>query len=155
MSVDGTDLTKITGDGMKVIAEAAIAAAAPAALKQGGWFLSRVAAAVLAVVLPLLGGVVGFMTGRATTAPAAVETLAGSGVGSGSGSAATPAPAASGSAAAPEVRTVPYDAKSIAAEAIVGPLAPADGTGDITHPAHPSFGPDNDQGGELLDTGGN
>jgi len=120
MSVDGTDLSKITGDSAKVIAEAAIAAAAPRA----GWFLSRVAAAVLALVLPLLGGVVGFVTGRATTAPAAVETPAGSGVGSGSGSAATP-----------EVRTVPYDAKSVAAEAVVGPLG---GTGEVIHPAHPA-----------------
>jgi hypothetical protein len=124
MSVDGTDLTKITGDGMKVIAEAAVAAAAPAVVKQSGWFLSRVAAAVLAVVLPLLGGVVGFVTGRSTTAPAAVEAPAGSGVGSGSGS-----------AAAPETRTVPYDAKSVAAEAIVGPLS---GTGEVAHPAHPA-----------------
>jgi len=118
--VDGTDLSKISSDSMKVIAEAAIAAAAPRA----GWFLSRVAAAVLALVLPLLGGVVGFMTGRATTAPAAVEAPAGSGVGSGSGSAATP-----------EVRTVPYDAKSVAAEAVVGPLS---GTGEVSHPAHPA-----------------
>jgi hypothetical protein len=59
MSVDGTDLSKITGDSAKVIAEAAIAAAAPAVVKQSGWFLSRVAAAVLALVLPLVGGVVG------------------------------------------------------------------------------------------------
>jgi hypothetical protein len=124
MSVDGTDLSKITGDGMKVMAEAALAAAAPAVVKQSGWFLSRVAAAVLAVVLPLLGGVVGFVTGRATTAPAAVEAPAGSGVGSGSGSAATP-----------EVRTVPYDAKSVAAEAVVGPLG---GTGEVPHPPHPA-----------------
>ena len=124
MSVDGTDLTKITGDGMKVIAEATVAAAAPAVVKKGGWFLSRVTAAILAVVLPLLGGVVGFVTGRSTTAPVAVEALAGSGVGSGSGS-----------AAAPEVRTVPYDAKSVAAEAVVGPLS---GTGEVTHPAHPA-----------------
>ena len=131
MSVDGTDLTKITGDGMKVIAEAAVAAGAPRA----GWFLSRVAAAVLAVVLPLLGGVVGYVTGRSTTAPAAVEAPAGSGVGSGSGSAATSAPAASGSAASPEVRTVPYDAKSVAAEAAVGSLS---GTGEVIHPAHPA-----------------
>ena len=124
MSVDGTDLSKITGDSAKVIAEAAIAAAAPAVVKQSGWFLSRVAAAVLALVLPLVGGVVGFVTGRATTAPAAVEAPAGSGVGSGSGS-----------AAAPEVRTIPYDAKSVAAEAAVGPLS---GTGEVIHPAHPT-----------------
>ena len=124
MSVDGTDLSKITSDSAKVLAEAAIAAAAPTVVKQSGWFLSRVAAAVLAVVLPLLGGVVGFVTGRSTTAPAAVEAPAGSGVGSGSGS-----------AAAPEVRTVPYDAKSVAAEAAVGPLS---GTGEVAHPAHPA-----------------
>jgi hypothetical protein len=106
------------------------------------------------VVLPLVGAVAGFVTGRATTAPAALEAPVASGVGSGSGSLVVAVPAASGSASAPEVRTVPYDARSIAAEAIVGPLAPADGTGDTTHPDHPSFGPDNDQGGELLDTGG-
>jgi hypothetical protein len=76
------------------------------------------------VVLPFLGGIVGFVTGRATTAPAAVEAPAGSGIGSGSGSAATP-----------EVRTVPYDAKSVAAEAVVGPLS---GTGEVSHPAHPA-----------------
>jgi hypothetical protein len=132
MSVDGTDLSKITGDGMKVMAEAALAAAAPAVVKQSGWFLSRVAAAVLALVLPLLGGVVGFVTGRATTAPAAVEAPAGSGVGSGSGSAATPAPAASGSAATEAApRALPYDAKTVAAEAVLG--VPFD-----THPAHPA-----------------
>ena len=34
MSVDGTDLSKITGDGMKVIAEAAVAAAAPAVVSR-------------------------------------------------------------------------------------------------------------------------
>ncbi len=130
MSVDGTDLSKITGDGMKVMAEAAIAAAAPAVVKQSGWFLSRVAAAVLALVLPLLGGVVGFVTGRATTAPVAVEAPAGSG--SGSGSAATPAPAASGSAATEAApRALPYDAKTVAAEAVLG--VPFD-----AHPAHPA-----------------
>jgi hypothetical protein len=129
MSVDGTDLSKITGDSMKVITEAAIAAAAPRA----GWFLSRVAAAVLALVLPLVGGVVGFVTGRATTAPAAVEAPAGSGVGSGSGSA--PAMVPTGSAGVLEIRTVPYDAKSVAAEAVVGPLS---GTGEVIHPAHPT-----------------
>jgi len=133
MSVDGTDLSKITGDSVKVIAEAALAAAAPAVVKQSGWFLSRVAAAVLALVLPLLGGVVGFVTGRATTAPAAVEAPAGSGVGSGSGSAASTVPA--GSAGVLEIRTTPYDAKSVAAEAIVGPLS---GTGEVIHPAHPA-----------------
>ena len=126
MSVDGTDLTKITGDGMKVIAEAAVAAGAPRA----GWFLSRVAAAVLAVVLPLLGGVVGFVTGRTTGSyEIPGEVVSG---GSGSGSAAS---TGSGSAAAPEVRTVPYDAKTVAAEAAVGTLA---GTGEVDHPAHPA-----------------
>lgn len=116
MSVDGTDLSSVTGEALK--------AAAVAAAPKAGWFLSRVAAAVLAVVLPLLGGVVGFVTGRSTAAPVAVEAPAGSGVGSGSGSAAVP-----------EVRTVPYDAKSVAAEAVVGPLS---GTGEVTHPAHPA-----------------
>ncbi len=124
MSVDGTDLSKITGDGMKVMAEAALATAAPVVVKQSGWFLSRLTASVLAVVLSLVGGAVGFVTGRATTAPVVVETPAGSGLGSGSGSAATP-----------EVRTVPYDAKSVAAEAVVGPLS---GTGEVSHPAHPA-----------------
>lgn len=128
MSVDGTDLSKVTGEALKATVEAAAVAAAPRA----GWFLSRLAAAVLAVVLPLLGGVVGFVTGRAATAPVVIEIPAGSGVGSGSGSAA---PAASGSAAAPELRTVPYDAKSIAAEAVVGPLS---GTGETPHLAHPA-----------------
>ena len=148
MSVDGTDLTKITGDGMKVIAEAAVAAAAPVVVKKAGWFISQVAAIALAIVMPL----VGFFIGRGVerSAVAAVEAVSG-GSGSGSGSAATPTPAASGSAAAPEVRAVPYDAKSVAAEAVVGPLS---GTGEVTHPAHPSFGPDNDQGGDLVDTGG-
>ena len=130
MSVDGTDLTKITGDSMKVIAEAAVSAGAPRA----GWFLSRVAAAILAVVLPLVGGVVGFVTGRATTAPAAVEAPVGSGVGSGSGSAATPAPADTGTASVVEVTRIPYDAKMVAADAVLGN---PNGTGEVTHPAHP------------------
>ena len=134
MSVDGTDLTKITGDGVKVIAEAAVAAAAPVVVKKAGWFISQVAAIALAIVMPL----VGFFIGRGVerSAVAAVEAVsAGSGSGSGLGSAATPAPAASGSAAAPEVRAVPYDAKSVAAEAVVGPLS---GTGEVAHPAHPA-----------------
>ena len=121
MSVDGTDLSKITGDGMKVIAEAAVAAAAPAVVKQGGWFISKLAAIALSVVMPLVGFFIGRSVERA--AVAAVEVVSG---GSGSGS---------GSAAAPEVRTVPYDAKSVAAEAVVGPLS---GTGEVTHPAHPA-----------------
>ena len=121
MSVDGTDLSKITGDGMKVIAEAAVAAAAPAVVKQGGWFISKLAAIALSVVMPLVGFFIGRGVERA--AVAAVEVVSG---GSGSGS---------GSAAAPEVRTVPYDAKSVAAEAVVGPLS---GTGEVTHPAHPA-----------------
>ena len=134
MSVDGTDLSKITGDSAKVIAEAAISAAAPAIVKQGGWFISHIAPIVLAIVMPL----VGFFIGRGVerSAVAAVEAVSGgSGLGSGSGSAAIAAPAASGSAAAPEVRTVPYDAKSVAAEAIVGPLS---GSGEVTYPAHPA-----------------
>lgn len=132
MSVDGTDLSKITGDGMKVIAEAAVAAAAPAVVKQGGWFISKLAALALAVVMPL----VGFFIGRSVErgAVAAVEVVS-NGSGSGSGSVATSAAAASGSAATPEVRTVPYDAKSVAAEAAVGAL---NGTGEVTHPAHPA-----------------
>lgn len=132
MSVDGTDLTKITGDSMKVIAEAAIAAAAPAVLKQGGWFLSRLTASVLAVVLSLVGGAVGFVTGRATTAPVAVESSAGSG--SGSGSLAV-APISDGSGSGDVPRTVPYDARMILAEKLLGPL---NGTGDTAHPAHPA-----------------
>lgn len=132
MSVDGTDLSKITGDGMKVIAEAAVAAAAPAVVKQGGWFISKLAAIALAVVMPLVGFFIGRSVERAVVA--AVEVVSG-GSGSGSGSTGTPVPAASGSAAAPEVRTVPYDAKSVAAEAVVGPLS---GTGEATHPAHPA-----------------
>jgi hypothetical protein len=131
MSVDGTDLSKITGDGMKVIAEAAVAAAAPTVVKQGGWFISKLAAIALSVVMPLVGFFIGRGVERATVA--AVEVVSG-GSGSGSGSAAIAAPAASGSAAAPEVRTVPYDAKSVAAEAVAGPLS---GTGEVTHPAHP------------------
>jgi hypothetical protein len=127
MSVDGTDLSKITGDSVKVIAEAAVAAAAPAVVKQGGWFLSRLTASALAVVLSLLGGVVGFMTGRATTAPAAVEAPAGSGLGSGLGSAASGSAATE--AAAP--KALPYDAKTVAAEAVLG--APLE-----SHLAHPA-----------------
>ena len=124
--VDGTDLSKVTADTLR-------AAAAPVVAEKGRFVLGRVAAAVLAVVLPLLGAVAGFVTGRAmTTPPAAVEAA---GSGSGSGSAAVAAPAASGSAAAPEVRTVPYDAKSVAAEAVVGPL---NGTGEAVHLAHPA-----------------
>lgn len=126
MSVDGTDLSKITGDSMKVIAEAAVAAAAPAVLKQGGWFISQLAAIALAVVMPLVGFFIGRGVERA--AVAAVEVVS-TGSGSGSGTAA-----ASGSAAASKVRTVPYDAKSVAAEAVVGPF---NGTGEVTHPAHP------------------
>lgn len=123
MSVDGTDLSKITGDSAKVIAEAAISAAAPAIVKQGGWFISHIAAIALAIVMPL----VGFFIGRGVerSAVAAVEAVS---AGSGSGSAL-------GSAAAPEIRTVPYDAKSVAAEAVVGPLG---GTGEVPHPAHPA-----------------
>ena len=121
MSVDGTDLTKITGDGMKVIAEAAVAAAAPAVVKQGGWFISKLAALALAVVMPL----VGYFIGRGVERSAVAAVAA---VSSGSGS-------GSGSAAAPEVRTVPYDAKSVAAEAAVGSLS---GTGEVIHPAHPA-----------------
>ena len=134
MSVDGTDLSKITSDSAKVLAEAAIAAAAPTVVKQSGWFLSRVAAAVLAVVLPLLGGVVGFVTGRSTTAPAAVEAPAGSGVGSGSGSLAV-APTTDGSGSGDVPRAIPYDARMILAEKLLGPL---NGTGDTAHPAHPA-----------------
>lgn len=124
--VDGTDLSKVTADTMR-------AAVAPLVAERGRFVLSRVAAAVLAVVLPLFGAVAGFVAGRAVTTPPAAVEAAGSG--SGSGSAAVAAPAASGSAAAPEVRTVPYDAKSVAAEAVVGPLS---GTGEPVHLAHPA-----------------
>ena len=117
MSVDGTDLSKVTGE----VLTAAAAAAAPAVVKQGGWFISKLAAIALAVVMPLVGFFIGRGVERA--AVAAVEVVSG---GSGSGS---------GSAAAPEIRTVPYDAKSVAAEAVVGPLS---GTGEVTHPAHPA-----------------
>ena len=106
--VDGTDLSKVTADTLR-------AAVAPVVAEKGRFVLGRVAAAILAVALPLLGAVAGFVTGRNMTAhPAAVEAA-----GSGSGSAA-PAPAASGSAAAPEVRTIPYDAKTVAADAVIG-----------------------------------
>jgi hypothetical protein len=127
MSVDGTDLSKITGDSVKVMAEAAVAAAAPAVVKKGGWFISQVAAIALAIVMPL----VGFFIGRGVErgAVAAVEAVSG---GSGSGSAATPAPAASGSAATEAApRALPYDAKTVAAEAVLG--VPFD-----AHPAHPA-----------------
>ena len=127
MSVDGTDLTKITGDGMKVIAEAAVAAGGPRA----GWFLSRVAAAVLAVVLPLLGGVVGFVTGRTTGS----YEIPGEVVSAGSGSGSAAGSPGSGSASLVEVTRIPYDAKTVAADAILGT---PDGTGDATHPAHPA-----------------
>ena len=130
MSVDGTDLSKITGDGMKVIAEAAVAAAAPAVVKQGGWFISKLAAIALAVVMPLVGFFIGRGVERA--AVAAVEVVSG---GSGSGSGSAPAPAASGSAAAPEIRTIPYDAKMVAADAVLGN---PNGTGEATHLAHPA-----------------
>jgi hypothetical protein len=130
MSVDGTDLSKITGDSVKVMAEAAVAAAAPAVVKQGGWFISHLAAIALSVIMPL----VGFFIGRGVerSAVAAVEVVSG---GSGSGSSATATPAASGSAGVLEIRTTPYDAKSVAAEAVVGPLS---GTGEVSHPAHPA-----------------
>lgn len=145
MSVDGTDLTKITGDGMKVIAEAAVAAAAPAIVKQGGWFISQVAAIALAVIMPLVGFLIGRGVERSAVAVvSAVTTGSGSGV-----VAVAPVTDGSGSGAVP--RTVPYDARMITAESLLGPLS---GTGEVAHPAHPSFGPDNDQGGELLDTGG-
>jgi hypothetical protein len=123
MSVDGTDLSKITGDSVKVMAEAA----APAVVKKGGWFISHVAAIALSVIMPL----VGFLIGRGVerSAVAAVEVVSG---GSGSGSAATPAPAASGSAATEAApRALPYDAKTVAAEAVLG--VPFD-----AHPAHPA-----------------
>lgn len=126
MSVDGTDLSKVTGEALK--------AAAVAAAPKAGWFLSRALAAVLAVALPLVGAIAGFVTGRATVAgPTAVETPAGSG----SGSAAAPAPAASGSAA-PEgtaATVIPYDAKMVAADAVLGT---PNGTGEAAHPAHPA-----------------
>ena len=135
MSVDGTDLTKITGDSMKVIAEAAIAAAAPAALKQGGWFLSRLTASVLAVVLSLVGGAVGFVTGRITGGSDSIEGYTVSnGSGSGSGSLAV-APTTDGSGSGDVPRTIPYDARMILAEKLLGPL---NGTGDTAHPAHPA-----------------
>lgn len=129
MSVDGTDLSKVTGEALKATVEAAAVAAAPRA----GWFLSRLAAAVLAVVLPLLGGVVGFVTGRSTVAPAAVEAPAGSG----SGSASLAAPAASGSAASEgtAATVIPYDAKMVAADAVLGT---PNGTGEAAHAAHPA-----------------
>ena len=129
MSVDGTDLSKVTGEGLKAAAEAAAIAAAPKA----GWFLSRALAAVLAVALPLVGAVVGYFGGRATVAPAAVETPAGSG----SGSAAVAAPAASGSEAAEgtAATVIPYDAKMVAADAVLGT---PNGTGEAAHPAHPA-----------------
>jgi hypothetical protein len=121
--VDGTDLSKVTADTLR-------AAVAPVVAEKGRFVLGRVAAAVLAVALPLLGAVAGFVTGRAmTTPPAAVEAA-----GSGSGSAA-PAPPASGSATAPEARTIPYDAKTVAADAVIGR---PEGTGEVTHPAHPA-----------------
>jgi hypothetical protein len=124
--VDGTDLSKVTADTMR-------AAVAPLVAERGRFVLSRVAAAVLAVALPLLGAVAGFVTGRVTGSHdidgVVIEA------GSGSGSAAVAVPAASGSAATPEVRTVPYDAKSVAAEAAVGPLS---GTGEPAHLAHPA-----------------
>ena len=129
MSVDGTDLTKITGDSMKVIAEAAIAAAAPAVVKQGGWFISHVAAIALSVIMPL----VGFLIGRGVErgAVAAVETMS---AGSGSGSLAV-APISDGSGSGDVPRIVPYDARMILAEKLLGPL---NGTGDTAHPAHPA-----------------
>jgi hypothetical protein len=132
--VDGTDLTKITGDSVKVIAEAAVAAAAPVVVKKAGWFLSRVTASVLAVVLSLVGGAVGFVTGRITGGSNPIEGYTVSdGSGSGSGSGALAAPAASGSAAteAAAPKALPYDAKTVAAEAVLG--APLE-----SHLAHPA-----------------
>jgi hypothetical protein len=124
MSVDGADLSKITKSSMEEV----IAAAAPVATQKAGWFLSRALAAVLSVVLPLAGGVFGFAVGRMTAAaPAAVEASAGSG---------SAAPAASGSAAEGTAATaIPYDAKTVAADALVGT---PNGTGEVVHPAHPA-----------------
>lgn len=124
--VDGTDLSKVTADTLR-------AAVAPVVAEKGRFVLGRVAAAVLAVVLPLFGAVAGFVAGRATvTAPVAVEAA---GSGSGSGSAAVATPAASGSAAAPAAELIPYDAKTVAADAVIGR---PEGTGEATHPAHPA-----------------
>jgi len=124
MSVDGADLSKIT----KSTLEEVVAASAPVAAEKAGWFLSRALAAVLSVVLPLAGGVFGFTVGRMTAAPpAAVEVPAGSG---------SAAPAASGSAASEGTASViPYDAKTVAADAVLGS---PNGTGEVTHPAHPA-----------------
>ena len=121
MSVDGADLSKIT----KSTLDEVVAAAVPVAAKKSGWFLSRALAAVLAVALPLVGAVAGYFGGRATVAPASVEAP----VGSGSGSAAVPA--AEGTAAT----VIPYDAKTVAADAVLGT---PDGTGEAVHPAHPA-----------------
>lgn len=129
MSVDGTDLSKITGDSMKVIAEAAVAAAAPAIVKQGGWFIPQVAAIALAVIMPLVGFLIGRGVERSAVAVvSAVTTGSGSGV-----VAVAPVTDGSGSGAVP--RTVPYDARMITAESLLGPLS---GTGEVTHPAHPA-----------------
>ena len=108
MSVDGTDLSKITGEIVKDVA----VAAAPIVIRKGGWFISHIAALALAIIMP----VVGFFIGRGVER-AATPVVAAVSAGSGSGSAGT---AASGSAAAPEVRTIPYDAKTVAADAVVG-----------------------------------
>ena len=123
MSVDGADLSKIT----KSTLEEVVAASAPVAAEKAGWFLSRALAAVLSVVLPLAGGVFGFTVGRMTAPPPAVEVPAGSG---------SAAPAASGSAASEGTAAmIPYDAKTVAADAVLGS---PNGTGEVTHPAHPA-----------------
>ncbi len=129
--VDGTDLSKVTGEALTA---AAVSAVAPVVAKKAGWFLSRVTASVLAVVLSLVGGAVGFVTGRITGGSNPIEGYTVSdGSGSGSGSGALAAPAASGSAAteAAAPKAVPYDAKTVAAEAVLGtPLE--------SHLAHPA-----------------
>jgi hypothetical protein len=130
MSVDGTDLSKITGDGVKVIAEAAVAAAAPVVVKKAGWFISQVAAIALAIVMPLVGFFIGRGVERSAVAAVSVVTA-----GSGSGSGAVAATVGSGSTGVLEIRTIPYDAKSVAAAAAVGPLS---GTDEVIHPAHPA-----------------
>ena len=129
--VDGTDLSKVTGE---VLTAAAVGAVAPVIAKQGGWLLSRLTASLLAVVLSLVGGAVGFVTGRITGGSNDIEGYTGvDGSGSGSGSGAVAAPAASGSAATEVVApaALPYDAKTVGAEAVLG--APLE-----SHLAHPA-----------------
>ena len=121
---DGTDLSKVTASSLQDTAAAAIRVGRAA---QARHWLQMIGSLSSIASLALVAGLLGQFFVRAPSEPVSA--------GSGSGSAAVVAPAASGSAATAEPTLIPYDAKMVAADAVLGR---PEGTGEVVHAAHPA-----------------